>query len=73
MKPIYRNVNQQIRSQLLGFGFTLADWSRRKGFKPATVQQTLWRYAGKSDGPKRGIALSIINQLEFETGIKICG
>lgn len=66
-------INRQIRAVLLEQGVTLTDWAIGKDFQPRTVFQTLWRFAGADKRPRRGIALSIVEQLESETGVKICG
>ena len=73
MNAICTSINQRIRSKLLERGLSLTEWARIEAYNPKTVSQTLWRYAGKDKGPERGIALSIIERLEAETGIKICG
>lgn len=73
MKRIYTSINQQIRSRLLEQGLSLTAWAENRHLKPKTVHQILWRYAGKNKAPKRGIALSVVKQIETETGIKICG
>lgn len=65
--------NQKIRAKLLEKGITLTDWARNKGYSQRTVYQTLWRFADTDKRPSSGISLAIIEKLESETGIKICG
>ena len=67
------SANRKIRASLLEKGLTLTDWARSKGFSRRSVYQTLWRFADTDKRPNTGISLSIIAQLEAETGIKICG
>lgn len=73
MKTICTSINQQIRANLLERGLSLTAWAYNNHLNTKTVYQILWRYSGKKKAPMRGIALSVINQLETETGIKICG
>lgn len=73
MIEISANPKQKIRAALLGRGMTLADWARNKKLKATTVTQILARYAGKNTRPKRGITKKVIDMLESELLIKVCG
>jgi hypothetical protein len=68
-----KDVRTTLRATLLGRGETLAGWGRRNGFNLKTVYQNLWRFAGKEARPGKGISLEIIEALERDTGMKICG
>lgn len=73
MRQMSTRPNQPIRASLLWKGMTLTEWATMNGFKPRTLSQVLWRYGGKNDRPQTGQALAMIEALEAETGIKICG
>ena len=73
MIEISANPKQKIRASLLGRGMTLTGWARNKGLKPTTVTQILARYAGKNTRPKKGITKKVIDMLELELHIKVCG
>jgi len=70
MSNISTRINQKIRSVLLAQGKTLTEWANENGFKPKTVYQNLWR-CGQEGNKKPKTAL--IEALEKDTGIKICG
>lgn len=62
-----------VRSALLKNGETVADWARKHGYAPMHVNRYLTRWSGKNKRPFGIQTKEIIETLEQETGIKICG
>ena len=62
-----------LRGLLLLKGMTLSGWARAHGYPVNMVTGMVSRFAGKEARPGRGISLEIIEALEEDTGIKICG
>jgi hypothetical protein len=48
-------------------------WARTHGYLNGVVPKIISRYIGKGKRPNGGKSLEIIEALEAETGIKICG
>ena len=63
----------EVRGVLLKNGETIADWARKKGYNPTNVARYLARWSGKNKRPRGQQTLEIIEELESETGVKICG
>ena len=66
-------VRNLLRARLLEKGISLSDWERSKGYPDGVVRMVVSRFAGKDKRPNRGQSLCIIEALELETGVKICG
>lgn len=64
-------VRNLLRARLLEKGFSLSTWEREKGYNG--VRTMIYRFAGKDKRPWGKQARAIIEALESETGIKICG
>ena len=62
-----------LRAKLLEKGSSLSSWERSKGYPDGVVRMVVSRFAGKDKRPNRGQSLCIIEALELETGVKICG
>ena len=62
-----------IRGLLLLKGMTVSGWARKNCYRENLVTGLISRFAGKSNRPHKGLSLEIIEKLEAETGIKICG
>lgn len=63
----------EVRGVLLKKGETVADWARRKGYDPTCASRYLLRWGGRNKRPRGRQTREIIEALESETGIKICG
>ena len=62
-----------LRAKLLEKGFSLTSWERAQGFSNGIVRVAVSRFAGKDKRPRGQQTRKIIEALEAETGIKICG
>ncbi len=62
-----------LRANLLQQGKTISSWARERGLAVSFVTKIISRFAGTEKRPSRGQSLEIIEALEAETGIKICG
>ncbi len=69
----FNTTRNSLRAKLLEKGLSLTAWGRRKGYGDGVVRVVVSRFAGKNTRPGRGQSLEIIEALEAETGIKICG
>ena len=67
----FDTIKNAVRAKLLLKGFSLSAWERAKGYNG--VRMTIYRFAGKDKRPRGKQARAIIEALESETGIKICG
>lgn len=63
----------EVRRVLLKKGEMVADWARRKGYDPTCASWYLLRWGGKKKRPRGRQTREIIEALEIETGVKICG
>jgi len=63
----------EVRSILLKKGETVADWARKHGYNPTCAARYLLRWGGKDKRPRGTQTREIIEALEAETGIRICG
>ena len=54
-------------------GLTLAAWAEANGFGYSAVMQVLHRFAGSEKRPQGALGRAIIEGLEAETGLVICG
>ncbi len=62
-----------IRAHLLLNGMTISEWARKNNYRENLVTGLISRFAGKEGRPQKGLSLEVIEKLEAETGIKICG
>ena len=62
-----------LRGILLLKGLSLSEWARSHGYQVSLVTGLVSRFAGTGKRPGRGVSLEIIEALEQDTGIKICG
>lgn len=62
-----------IRARLLERDFTISNWEKTHGYAKGVVPKIISRFAGQEKRPGKGVSLSIIEQLEAETGVIICG
>lgn len=63
----------EVRGALMKKGETIADWARRSGFNPIFASRYLLRWGGKKGRPRGEKTRAVIEALEAETGIRICG
>lgn len=61
------------RAALLAQGHSLSSWARSHGYAPGVVTKIFSRFAGSPKRPKRGRSLAIIEALERETAMTLCG
>ncbi len=67
-------IRNLVRGKLLLQGKTLHAWATDRGFSPKVAARMFARFAGESKRPKAGTkSLAVIEALEKDTGIKICG
>ena len=66
-------IRTRIRARLLDKGISLSSWERTKGYTDGFVRKVVSRFAGIDKRPQKGKTLAIIEALELETGVKICG
>lgn len=66
-------IRNRIRARLLDKGISLSSWGQTKGYSSGFVRKVVSRFAGKNVRPQMGISLAIIESLEQETGVRICG
>lgn len=63
-----------IRARLIERGTNLDAWARSRGFKERSVSTIITRYIGSDSKPPEGsISREIIDALEADTGVRICG
>jgi len=63
----------EVRAFLLKKGETIAGWARKHGYNPVHAARYLGRWSGKANRPRGAQTRNIIEALEKDTGIKICG
>ena len=63
----------EVRGVLLKKGETIADWARKHRYNPTSVSRYLLRWSGKDKRPRGQQTREIIEALELETGVRICG
>ena len=63
----------EVRAFLLKEGETIAGWARKHGYNPVHAARYLGRWSGKANRPRGAQTRTIIEALEKDTGIKICG
>jgi hypothetical protein len=64
---------KSLRGILLLKGLTLYGWANENGYSRHVVTALVSRYVGKNKRPMRGMSLEVIEKLERDTGIKLCG
>ena len=64
---------KSLRGLLLLKGLTLSAWARENGYTANLVTGLVSRFAGKEKRPKSGVSLKVIEALERDTGMRICG
>ena len=69
----FNTTRNSLRAKLLEKGLSLTAWEREKGYGNGVVRVVVSRFAGKDARPNGGQSLEIIEALEAETGIRICG
>ena len=63
-----------IRARLIEQGTNLDAWAREHGYKERTVSKVISRFIGNDGKPPEGsISREIIDALEADTGVRICG
>jgi len=73
MSSTRTSINFSVRASLMAKGFSLAGWARLQGYDPVSVPKYLRRWAGRQKRPIGVQTRAIIEALEQDTGIKICG
>ena len=68
-----QTIRNRIRARLIEKGMSLDSWARAHGYLEGVVPSTVSRYCGKDKRPIGKQAREIIEALEAETGVKICG
>ena len=63
----------EVRAVLLKKGETIAGWARKHGYNPVHAARYLVRWSGREGRPRGPQTRTIIEALEKDTGIKICG
>lgn len=63
-----------LRARLLEKkGLSIDEWEKTHGYAKGVVHKIISRFIGQPKRPCGEISLSIIEALEQETGVKICG
>lgn len=64
-----------LRGELLKKkGLSMRGWAQRHGLKPNAAQIAIYRAIDQNRRPRKGSkALAILEELEADLGIKICG
>ena len=63
-----------MRARLIERGSNIDDWARSHGYKEANVRTIIGRFAGKDKRPQAdSLSRQIIDAIEAETGVQICG
>lgn len=68
-----KTIRNYIRARLLEKNMTIASWGENNGYAEGVVAKIISRFAGQDKRPNKGVSLKIIEQMESETGINICG
>lgn len=68
-----KTIRNYVRARLLEKNQTITTWEEVHGYAKGVVPKIISRFAGQEKRPGKGVSLSIIEQLEAETGVKICG
>lgn len=68
-----KTIRNYIRARLLEKNMTVTSWEKSNGYAEGVVAKIISRFAGQEKRPNRGISKLIIEELESETGIHICG
>lgn len=63
----------EVRAVLLKEGKSIAGWAREYGFNPVHAARYLLRWSDREKRPRGHQTRTIIEALEKDTGIKICG
>ena len=62
-----------MRGLLLLKGKTLSEWAREHEYPIHLVVMAMNRFVGRDKRPRRGLTRKIIEALEQETGMRLCG
>ena len=63
----------EMKAFLLKKEKTIAGWAKKHGYNPVHVVRYLGRWSGRANRPRGAQTRAIIEALEKDTGIKICG
>ena len=67
--PVYN----KIRGKLIEKGSNVKAWAKEKGFSPEATKVVLYRYCGRNYRPSGPKSKEIIEAIEAETGVRVCG
>jgi hypothetical protein len=63
-----------LRARLIERGSNIDDWARSHGHKEGTVRRIISRFVGKDKRPQADtLSRQIIDDIEADTGVQICG
>lgn len=68
-----QTIRNSLRARLIERGTSIDGWAREHGYLEGVVPKIISRYIGTNKRPSGAQSLAIIEALEAETGIKICG
>ena len=71
--PEQQQIKNTMRARLMEKGLTVEGWAREQGYGEGVAAKIVVRFVGKNKRPKGPVATKIIEGLETETGLRLCG
>jgi hypothetical protein len=68
-----QQLRNTMRARLLEKGLTVETWARALGFSEGVASKVVSRYIGKEKRPIGPTATRVIEGLERESGMRLCG
>jgi hypothetical protein len=69
-----QTIMNTLRARLIERGSNIDDWARSHGYKEGTARRIIVRFAGKDKRPQAdSLSRQIIDAIEAETGVQVCG